>query len=142
VPEDGQSILDLLSPERRKAMETMVATEGKGWLLPRIAAPPWETIVRDTWGVTNADDVRWMVERLVPTPFGHFKDPMRRKNPAADKLSRTYIRCTKHPGPRFDQHAEMARRTAGWRYRDLPTTHHPAITAPELLTALLLELAS
>ena len=63
-------------------------------------------------------------------------------NPAAEKLPRTYIRCPRYPNPRFDQHAEMARRTAHWNYRELPTSHHPAITSPESLTNLLLELAT
>jgi hypothetical protein len=35
---------------------------------PRFAPPPWEAIVRDMWGVTSDDDVRWMLERLGPTP--------------------------------------------------------------------------
>jgi hypothetical protein len=49
-------------------MENLVKTEGNGWLLPRFAPPPWETIVRDMWGVTDSEDVRWMLERLGPTP--------------------------------------------------------------------------
>ena len=141
VPEHGQSVLDLLPSERQQGMEQFVETEGKGWLLPRFSPSPWETIVRDMWGVTNADDVRWMLERLGPTPFAHFKDPVHRTNLAAEKLQRTYIRCLDCPSPSFDRHAEMAKRTAQWRYRDLPTSHHPAITAPEQLTTLLLELA-
>jgi pimeloyl-ACP methyl ester carboxylesterase len=69
VPEDGQAVLDLITPERRQMMEGLVRTEGNGWLLPRFAPPPWETIVRDMWGVTDQDDVRWMLERRGPTPL-------------------------------------------------------------------------
>jgi pimeloyl-ACP methyl ester carboxylesterase len=93
VPEDGQAVLDLITPERRQMMEALVKTEGNGWLLPRFAPPPWETIVRDMWGVTDEDDMRWMLDRLGPTPFGHLKDPVHRMNPVAEKLSRAYIRC-------------------------------------------------
>jgi hypothetical protein len=94
------------------------------------------------WGVTDKGDGRWMLERLGPTPFGHFKDPVQRRNPAAEKLPRTYIRCRQFPSARFDQHVQMARRTAHWHYRELATSHHPAITAPDNLTDLLLEIAS
>ena len=142
VPEDGQAVLDLITPERRQMMEGLVKTEGNGWLLPRFAPPPWETIVRDMWGVTDEDDVRWMLERLGPTPFGHLKDPVHRTNPAAEKLSRAYIRCRQFPNPRFDQHAEMAQRSALWRYRELAAPHHAAITMPDTVTDLLLQLAS
>jgi pimeloyl-ACP methyl ester carboxylesterase len=142
VPEHGQAVLDLVAPDRRQVLEALVKTEGKGWLLPRFAPPPWETIVRDMWGVTDDDDVRWMLDRLGPTPVGHFKDPVRRTNPAAEKLPRTYIRCRKYPSPRFDQHGEMAQRTALWRYRELASSHHAAVTMPDTVTDLLLELAS
>ena len=96
VPEDGQSVLDLVATDRRRTMEALVNTEGDGWRLPRLAPPPWETIVRDMWGVTDDSDVRWLLERLRPTPFGHFKDPVRRTDPAAEKLPRTYIRCRRY----------------------------------------------
>jgi pimeloyl-ACP methyl ester carboxylesterase len=142
VPADGQAVLDLLSPDRRQALEALVKSEGQGWLVPRFAPPSWETIVREMWGVIDSGDVRWMVERLVPTPVGHFKDPVRRANPAAEKLPRTYVRCRQFQNPRFDIHAEMARRTAGWHYRELPASHHPAVTAPDKVADLLLELAS
>jgi hypothetical protein len=37
---------DLISPQRRPAMEALIASEGFGWLLPRYAAPPWEQVAR------------------------------------------------------------------------------------------------
>ena len=117
-------------------------SEGSGWLLPALCAAPWDTIVREMWGVTDPDDVRWMLERLRPTPVGHFKDPVRRVNPAAEKLPRAYVRCQQFPNARFDMHAEMAQRTAGWRYRELPAPHHAAVTIPDAVAKLLLELAS
>lgn len=98
--------------------------------------------MRDFWGVSDDDDVRWIMERLCPTPLGHFKDPVVRTNPAAETLSRTYIRCRHFQNARFDRHAEMARGTASWRYRELATSHHPAVTAPRELADLLLESAS
>jgi pimeloyl-ACP methyl ester carboxylesterase len=142
VPEDGQAVLDLITPDRRQMMEALVKTEGNGWLLPRFAPPPWETIVRDMWGVTDEDDVRWMLDRLAPTPFGHLKDPVHRTNPAAEKLPRAYIRCLQFRNPRFDQHAEMAQRSALWRYRELAAPHHAAVTMPDKVADLLLQLAS
>jgi pimeloyl-ACP methyl ester carboxylesterase len=141
VPEHNQSVFDLVAPERRRIMETLVETEGSGWLLARFAPPTWETIVRDMWGVNDEGDVRWLLERLGPTPVRHFRDSVHRANPAAMRVPCTYIRCRRFQSARFDEHAEMARKTAGWRYRELGTSHHPAVTAPEELTELLLEVA-
>src|SRR5262249_62165195 len=70
VPEDGQSVFDLVAPETRQVFETLVKTEGDGWRVPRFAPPPWETIVRDMWGVTGAAGVRRLGERLGPWPVG------------------------------------------------------------------------
>jgi pimeloyl-ACP methyl ester carboxylesterase len=142
VPNDGQAVFDLVAPDRREALERLVASEGQGWLVPRFAPPPWETIVREMWGVTDSDDVRWMVERLVPTPVGHFKDPVRRTNAAAEKLPHTYVRCRQFKNARFDVHAEMARRTAGWQYRELPGSHHAMVTMPDRVADVLRELGS
>jgi pimeloyl-ACP methyl ester carboxylesterase len=142
VPEHGQAVFDLVAPDRRQMMEALVRTEGEGWFLPRFAPPAWETIVRDMWGVTVTDDVRWMLDRLGPTPVGHFRDRVHRTNPAAENLPRAYIRCRQFPSSRFDQHAAMAQRSELWRYRELASSHHAPVTMPEQVADLLMELAS
>ena len=142
VPEDGQSVFDLVAPERRQAMEGLVKTEGMGWLLPRFAPASLGHDRARHVGCHRHEDARWIVDRLGPTPVRHFKDPVRRTNPAAEALRRVYVRCRQFPSARFDQHAEMARRTALWSYRELAAPHHPAVTMPEQVADLLLDLAS
>ena len=117
VPQDGQSLLDLIPLDRRPPMEALVQSEGQGWLLPRFAPPPWEKIVPQAWRITDEADLRWALPRLRPTPFGHFKEPVRRQNAAAEK-PRTYIRCLQWPNAVYDRHAEGGHRggaTANWR---------------------------
>jgi pimeloyl-ACP methyl ester carboxylesterase len=140
VPQDGQTMLDLIPPDRLPPMEALVRTEGQGWLLPRIAPPPWEKFVPQAWRITDEADLRWVLPRLRPTPFGHFKEPVHRQNALAQKLPRTYVRCTQWPNAVFDSHAETARRTAGWRYRELATSHLPYITHPREVADMLLEI--
>lgn len=142
VPEDGQAVFDLVAPERRQALERLIETERSGWVLPRFAPLPWETIVRDLWGVTNEEDVQWMLERLRPTPASHFRDPVCRVNPAANALPRAYVRFVRFENPRFDRHAEMAQRSDGWRYRELAASHHAPITIPDKVAEVLLELGT
>ncbi|HEX5108237.1 MAG TPA: alpha/beta hydrolase [Vicinamibacterales bacterium] len=141
VPADGQAVFDLITPARRQALEALVSAEGNGWLLPRFAPVPWETIVRDLWGVTDNDDVRWMLEHLGPTPVGHFRDPVKRRDAAAERLARDYIRCLQFSNPSFDRHAAMAQHDSLWRYRELSASHHAAVTIPDQVAALLVELA-
>ena len=142
VPEDGQSMLDIIPPERRPVMEKLVQTEGHGWLLPRFAPAPWETFARESWRISDEADLRWMLARLAPTPFGHFRDPVRRRNPRAETVPRTYIRCVGWPHASFDRYAEAARRGAGWRYRELAASHIAYVTQPRDVAEVLLEAAS
>jgi pimeloyl-ACP methyl ester carboxylesterase len=142
VPQDGHTMLDLIPPDRRPPMEALVQNEGQGWLLPRFAPPPWEKFVPEAWRITDEADLRWVLPRLRPTPFGHFKEPVHCKNAAAEKLPRTYIRCVRWPNAVFDRHAEAARRTPGWRYRELATSHLPYVTHPREVADVLLEIVA
>ena len=142
VPQDGQSLLDLVPPDRRPPMEALVHSEGQGWLLPRFAPPPWEKFVPQAWRITDEADLQWALPRLRPTPFGHFKEPVSRKNMAAETLPRTYVRCVQWPNAVFDRYAEAAQRTPGWRYRELATSHLPYITHPSEVADVLHEVAA
>jgi pimeloyl-ACP methyl ester carboxylesterase len=142
VPEDGQSMWDVMPAGiSRVELEARVQREGQGWLLPSLAPVPWDQFVRKAWHVTDEADVRWMVARLGPTPIKHFKDAVRRTNPAAAKIPRTYIRCPEYPHPVFDRLAETSRKGGVWRYREVAGRHHPAITHPRELANVLLEIA-
>lgn len=144
VPEDGQATIDLMPPNLRQEAEARVRAEGHGWLLPSLRPIPWDEMLRDVWRVTDEADRRWMVARLRPTPFKTFTDPVRRRNPAAEKLPRTYIRCVPHSQQGLsplDGYAEAARKATGWRYRELATGHEAFITMPRELAELLLEVA-
>jgi pimeloyl-ACP methyl ester carboxylesterase len=139
VPDDGESLLDLIPPDRRPAMQSLVETEGFGWLLPRFTATPWEQFVANAWQVTNDEDLAWTVARLRPTPFGHFTRAVQRHNPAAEQLPRVYIRCDRWPNPRFDHYATIADQTPGWQLRHLDSSHLPYITHTRELAQLLHE---
>jgi pimeloyl-ACP methyl ester carboxylesterase len=133
VPEDGQATIDLIPPPQRAEWETRVREEGYGWLLPSLRPEPWEAILRDFWQVHYEAERHWMIERLVPTPYKVFTDPVRRGNPAAAALPRTDIECMGNPVRAFARFAAMARRTPEWRYRELATTHESFVLAPEEL---------
>ena len=142
VPADGQAMIDIIPLERRQGMEQRVQEEGKGWLLPSLAPTPWDQFLREAWRIADEADRGWMLARLTPTPFKVFTDPVRRSNPVAEKLPRTFIRCLQWPNPMFDRYAKTARQTTGWRYRELPTSHEPFVTHPQELANLLVEAAA
>lgn len=137
IPADGQSLMGLMAPERVQVIGEMVRATGDGW---RLAGPgPFsrEALVRESYGVTDEADVRWIVDRLVDQPFGTFTEPVSAANPAAATLPRTFIHCTGWHA--FDREAKQARQS-GWRVHALPTGHDAMVTMPHELAALLLEL--
>ena len=143
VPEDGQAVLDLVTPDRRQMMEALVETEGNGWLLPRFAPPPWETIVRDMWGVT--DDRRRALDAGSPgadagSDISRTPCTARILRPRNCRAPIFVVGSFQTPAstsmPRWHSAAEL------WRYRELASSHHAAITMPDKVTDLLLELAS
>ena len=141
VPTDGQSMRDLIPPDRRPAMELLVETEGDGWLLPRFGAAAWEQFVPQAWQVTDAADLQWALPRLRPTPFGHFTEPVHLQRPDAEQPHRVYVRCRYWPNPSFDRYAATAQSSPAWGYYELATPHLPYITHPTELSAVLLDVA-
>lgn len=141
VPTDGQSLRDMIPPERRPAMELLVETEGDGWLLPRFAATPWEQFLPQAWQVTDPADLQWLLARLRPTPFGHFTEPVHLRHPDVEQPHRVYVRCRHWPNPSFDRSAATAQSSSAWGYDELATSHLPHITHPTELSVVLLDVA-
>ena len=140
VPRDGQSMLDMIAPARRSALEALVKSEGDGWLLPRFDAPPWEQFVPAAWEVTDDADLQWLLPRLCPTPFGHFSEPVNLHLPDADVPPRAYIR-SRWPHPGLDSYASHAQSSPGWRLAQIDTSHLPYITDAQQLATVLLRVS-
>jgi pimeloyl-ACP methyl ester carboxylesterase len=136
VPQDGQAVADLVGPTFYAMLEEQARAEGEGWRVP--APPP----APERWGVTTEADVRWMRPRIGAHPLKAFQQPVRLTNPGAAALPRTFIHCTDKPaGDMFAPFAARLRAEPRWRHRDLATGHDAMVTAPQEVTALLLELA-
>jgi len=130
VPEDGQSLFDLLRPERRDLYREQAWAGGDGW---RVPPPPPEAL-----GVTAPGRARWLAAKLTPQPLRSFEQPVRLRDPLA-ALPRTYVHCTGGPlGPSFAPFAERLRGAPGWRSDELATGHDAMLTAPDAVADLLL----
>jgi pimeloyl-ACP methyl ester carboxylesterase len=90
-------------------------------------------------GVTNPEDVAWLVERLTPHPWRAFAQPLRLTNEAALwKIPQTHIVCTSTLATR--DRARMDRLTEG-RVWDIDTGHNLMMTEPRKTAAALLRIA-
>jgi len=128
VPGPGESVFDLLTPQRRAHFEGLVDAAG------RIVVDP-ETAM-DGWAITDPDDRAWVGPRLRPHPVGGLADALP-VMPVPD-LPRRYVHCTVKPGPDgFAGFADAAATDPSWRFDSLPTGHDAMVTAPAALADLL-----
>ena len=124
VPNDGECLLDLVPAEAGAAMR---AGAVDGWKVPPTPPPP----------DTPEADLAWVTARRGPQPLGTFTEPLRLANPAGGR-PRSYIYCQRiGPGDTFGRFATMAKADPSWRYAEIDASHSPHVTAPELLTEVL-----
>ena len=131
VPSDGQSLLDLLSPEARAAREKQTNLVD-GWRIPPGPLAP----------DTPSEIVKWAMARRGPQPLQTYAQPVRLTG-AATNLPRTYVHCTYKPdGDVFAESARQARENATWSFHSLPTGHNLQYTATKEVTEILLGIAA
>lgn len=120
VPQDGESVADLLGPELTAAFERVAQAYGQGWFIPH--DPP------------EAD-------RRTPLLLKAAKQPLRVTNPETAHIRRTFVQFTgKSPGdwlaPIFASIAARVRER-GWHYHEAPFEHFPLLEKPSEVAALL-----
>jgi pimeloyl-ACP methyl ester carboxylesterase len=135
VPADGKSLSDYQSPEILRLFHDSIEKDGEGFKLPAV-------FTAEAFGITTKEDVAWVRPRLNPHPAKTKSDVVRRRNPRAAQISRTYIYCNDPAVGPFGQFADVIRKDKSWRYEELATGHDAMITAPRELTRILLDLAT
>lgn len=126
VPEDGDSLLDLLPPELRAQRQP----DADGWRILPGPTPP----------DTPPEDVAWISPRRIPQPVKTFMQKLRLQNGPLT-LPRQYIYCTRRtPEDRFRRFYERAQRE-GWGVHEIDASHSPQVTNPVGLAELLDKIA-
>ena len=128
IPDDNQSLFDLMSQETRDGMQSsLVNAEGKGkqdgaeevWLLP-----PGEP---QGYGVVVPEDVAWLQKHMVYTPVLTFEERVSVKNSVAQAIPRYFIRCTEFE---FLAPFEHRAKQAGWPVFQIEAGHDAMIIQP------------
>ncbi|MGQ9781634.1 MAG: alpha/beta fold hydrolase [Nitrososphaeria archaeon] len=142
LPEDGESISDL-HPHFVEKLRQIACKRGKGWLVPF----PEEVINPrggPLYGIQDADELRWLKERLKPHPLACFEQKVHVSNPEAVKLSKSFVWCFIRQGVRADnwgffREARKAKEL-GWKVYEVESDHDVMVTAPEVLSNVLNEI--
>ena len=119
VPENGESMFDLIAADRKQKLLAIAHDRGDNWLVP----PPWPNPGKD-----------------MPHPLATFQDPVKVGKLDSTVLPGHFV-WTVEPGSNHDDFSESASRARnrGWRVYKLPTGHNPHWSMPEKLSKILLE---
>lgn len=127
VPEDGQSILDVLGPEMASAALEMAGTTG--YLMePRGA---------EFFGVNEADRA-WVDRLCTPHPIGCFIQKLRFTGKEALVPNRTFVLAERYQSANAATYAKV-KDLPGWRAVSLDVGHDVMVDDPEGLARLLLD---
>lgn len=133
ILQPGQSPLSSIPPDtaaqRRAAIQA-----GGGVSLP---VPP-----TSFFGISTGPDADWLKRRLTPHPAATYDSPLNVRNPIGNGLNTTYIACTENPLASIESMRQWARKQPGWKYEELATVHNAMMSAPDALTAKLLNIAN
>ncbi|MPZ59247.1 MAG: alpha/beta fold hydrolase [Rhizobiales bacterium] len=126
VPQDGQSLFDLQSPETQVYFREQAKSGGGGWRIPPMAMP----------ADTPPDDFAWSNPRRVPQPLKCFEQRLHLQNGPLT-LPRSYIWCRLTAPHSFRRFFDRAHGEPGWRCYEIESSHNPHITTPDTLRDLL-----
>ena len=133
-PLNGQSLADVAGPVINAVRPFGETIDGMELVL--LPAPDAGLL----YGVTDADDLAWMAERLTAHPWKCFEQPLDLTNEAAVwAIPQYHIVCTSTLATRDTD--LMAKARAERRLWDIDTGHDLMITEPEKVARALLQVA-
>jgi pimeloyl-ACP methyl ester carboxylesterase len=133
VPEDGESLFDLHSPEGgAQQMRLQAQMAGDGWIVPPIPAERFNVDPRD------AD---WVNAQCRSQAIATFEEPIRLNRVPHHAHDITHILATGWDNSPFRAAHERAKRK-GWKTRTVACGHEVMLDLPGEATDLLLEFTS
>jgi len=131
VPEDGESVADVLPEQFRGAILELAATR-----TDRAIPMPWEVWRANFVQTASEQLARESHQRLVPDPYRPVFEPVRLRRPVHRELPVTFLAFTQDlalpPGPAF-WHPGMTGRLNGATVTRIDGDHQILLTAPERL---------
>lgn len=129
LPENGQSALDLVSPERRVQFETAAAEHGDGWRIPPIPA--------SVWGIEDPKQAAWLDRHSVDQPLAAMHEPVVLTGDEARVGKRVYVRASGYDPSPFKQFADRVQNDAAWKFRTVDSPHFLNVARPDEVAAIL-----
>lgn len=134
MPESGQSVFDIIGPDRAGEMTTMASEEGEGWFIPASDA--------SHWGITDTADRAWVNTKVTAQPLRTYVDRLGSTDRARIHPS-MFIECTRSSLPAAELEWQRSRslNDSVHQFRRLNAPHDSMVTHPREVATLLLEAA-
>ena len=131
IPEDGESLLDILPDLERIRLLEAVASRGEGWMVPPIPAEAFNV---------NAGDREWVNRQCTMHPIGTLRQAVELSAKWDALKPPTFILATDFDDSPLAAFYDRAR-ARGWRALTMPGGHVLMLDRPEELTEALIEIA-
>jgi pimeloyl-ACP methyl ester carboxylesterase len=119
MPKDGQSLLDLLPPERADGMLKVARERGEGWYLPADAVPSQH--------VREPSEAELLKKLCVAHPLATFSQKLRVSNNHLRVARKAFVLASGYAPNVFTRFADDAR-ALGWPVEGLETHHFPMLS--------------
>lgn len=133
IPENGQSVLDLLSPEMGTRFRNIASEHGDGWRLPGGEGQ------LDLWGLKPGEARDFVRARLCDFSLRCFEEPLRLPANRKAGIPATYVSCVAEGYPARPFFAPFAAkaRASGWEVAELKTGHDCHVERPGEVATIL-----
>lgn len=131
VPKDGQSNLDMQTPDNAKLLKEKTANGD----ISRPCPPA------TNFTIQNPDHVAWVDDKMTPQPIAVSFQNIKLSGARERVPTKAYIRGGKHSQPVFDTFLAQAEADPTWQAWNLNCGHHVMLDMPEELADILEKLA-
>jgi len=137
IPEDGQSVLDLLPPEIGSHFRNVAREHGDGWRLPCGEGQ------LDLWGLKPGEARDFVRARLCDFSLRCFEEPLRLPGNRRSSIPAAFVGCVAEGYPARPFFAPFAAkaRASGWKVAELKTGHDCHVERPGEVADILLAAA-
>jgi pimeloyl-ACP methyl ester carboxylesterase len=137
IPEDGQSVLDLLPPEIGTYFRNVARDHGEGWRLPGGDGQ------LDLWGLKPGEARDFVRARLCDFSLHCFEEPLSQPKNRKASLPATFVASVaeEYPARPFFAPFAAKARAAGWQVAELKTGHDCHVERPAEVADILLSAA-
>jgi hypothetical protein len=129
VPENNQSVMDLLPAELRVSLVDDAKTRGDGYLVSPISA--------DVFRV-NLQDAAWVDRMCVKHPLACLEQKISLTDRILSVPKRVYVRAAEYKPSPFELIEESLKSEAGWQVLSLPCGHDLMLDMPKATAQILL----